>query len=321
MANTSSRALRLLSLLQTNRSWTGDELAERLDVSARTLRRDVDRLRELGYPVEAHRGVDGGYQLTPGVALPPLGVDDDEAVALALGLYAATQGSVAGVAESSVSALTKLAAVLPKRSRHRLDALRATALPAVPPGDSAGVDAGSLTTLAQACRECDRVEFGYTDAAGTGTERHVEPHRLVSLGQRWYLVAYDLTRHDWRSFRFDRITRTHRTGVRFRPRELPAADAVAFVRAGIEERFDVYQVEVVVHAPAEPVRSRIGQWARVTEVTDTTCRVTMSTDALDWPTMALGSLGADFEIISPVELVEYVREWAVRFNRATGPAE
>src|SRR5689334_19029463 len=199
MANTSARMLRLLSLLQTHRYWPGPELAERLEVSVRTLRRDVDRLRDLGYPVAAHRGVDGGYQLAPGAALPPLVVDDEEAVALAIGLRAAAQGAVAGIEESSVRALTKVVQVMPPRLRRRVDALRLATVPAVW-ATGPTVDSEVLTTVAQACRDEERLTFAYTARQGERTSRHVEPHRLVSLGRRWYLVAYDLARHDWRSF-------------------------------------------------------------------------------------------------------------------------
>lgn len=316
MASTSSRTLRLLSLLQNHRYWPGAELAERLEVSARTLRRDVDRLRELGYPVEANRGVDGGYQLAAGAALPPLVVDDDEAVALALGLHAAAQASVAGLAEASISALTKVVQVMPKRLRRRVDALRSMTVPAVGTADGAAVEAGQLTNLAQTCRDLERVGFAYTDAAGTHTDRLVEPHRLVSLGRRWYLVAYDLTRHDWRSFRLDRITESRGTGQRFRPRELPGQDAAEFVRAGIDGRFAGYAVEAVVHAAATQVRGSIGQWAEVAETDDGCCRVRMSTDNLDWPAMAFGSLGVDFDVVAPAEFVDHLRAWGERFSRA-----
>src|SRR5919199_2231532 len=176
MANTSSRMLRLLSLLQTHRYWAGAELADRLEVSVRTLRRDVDRLRELGYPVEAQRGVDGGYQLAAGAALPPLVLDDDEAVALALGLQAAAQNGVAGVAESSVSALTKVTQVMPPRLRRRVEALRAMTVATGWAGAGAGptVDAGALTTVAQACRDAVRLRFAYSAADGTRSYREVE---------------------------------------------------------------------------------------------------------------------------------------------------
>src|SRR4051812_41887703 len=224
MSNTSSRTLRLLSLLQNHRYWPGTELADRLGVSVRTLRRDIDRLRELGYPVEAQRGVDGGYQLAAGAVLPPLLVDDDEAVALAVGLQAATQGQIEGIAEAGVRVLAKLVQVMPGRLRRRVEALRAMTVPATW-GDSgeAGGDPGALTTIALACRDSERLRFSYTATGGQHTARHVEPHRLVWLGRRWYLVAYDLIRQDWRTFRVDRLTAPHPTGARFRTRELPAA--------------------------------------------------------------------------------------------------
>jgi predicted DNA-binding transcriptional regulator YafY len=316
MANTSSRTLRLLSLLQTHRYWSGPDLAQRLDVSARTLRRDVDRLRELGYPVRATRGVDGGYQLAAGAALPPLVVEDDEAVALAVGMQAVTQGAVAGIEEAAVRALTKVVQVMPPRLRRRVDALRAVTVPARwgPTGPAVGPEV--LIALAQACRDTERLEFAYTARGGEQTERHVEPHRLVPLAARWYLVAYDLTRQDWRSFRLDRLARPRGTGVRFRPRELPAADAAAFVRAGIDGAAAATTIEVLVRAPAAQVRDRIGRWATVQDLDGGRCRIRMATDSLDWPAMALGGLGAEFEVLSPPELAVLIAEWGARFSRA-----
>jgi predicted DNA-binding transcriptional regulator YafY len=317
MANTSSRTLRLLSLLQTHRYWPGAELADRLQVSVRTLRRDVDRLRELGYPVDAHRGVDGGYQLAPGATLPPLVVDDEEAVALAIGLRTAAQGAVAGIEEASIRALTKVVQVMPPRLRRRVDALRTATVPAVW-SNGPTVDSGTLTTVAQACRDEERLRFSYTAHRGERTERHVEPHRLVSLGRRWYLVAYDLTRHDWRSFRVDRLTDPDSTGERFRPRELPADDPVAFVRAGIVNVPTSYAVEAVVHAPAEQVRARIGQWSTVESIDEGTCRVRMTVESLEWSALALGVVGAEFEMVGSPELTDLIREWGTRFTRAAG---
>lgn len=316
MANTSSRTLRLLSLLQTHRHWMGAELAERLEVSLRTLRRDIDRLRDLGYPVEAQRGVAGGYQLSAGAALPPLAVDDDEAVAVAIGLRAAAQGAVAGIEESSIRALTKIVQVMPPRLRRRVEALNAVTVPAVWDSGST-VDAGDLTTVAQACRDEERMRFSYTGRSGVHSDRHVEPHRVVALGRRWYLVAYDLTQQDWRSFRLDRLTNPRSTGARFRPRKLPADDAAAFVRAGIDQLAGTHTVEALVHAPGANVRAALGQWATVEDVDDERCRLRMTTDSLDWPTLALGSVGAEFEVIGPPELVEHIREWSARFARAT----
>jgi predicted DNA-binding transcriptional regulator YafY len=321
MANTSSRALRLLSLLQARRHWSGGELAGRLGVSERTLRRDVDRLRELGYPVEAHRGVEGGYRLTAGAAMPPLLVDDEEAVALVVGLHAAAQGAVAGLAESSVRALAKLTPVLPARLRRRVEALRAMTIAAswATPGSS--VDPDVLTTIAQACQATERLRFTYTAADGAQTTRHVEPLRLVALGRRWYLVAYDLTRQDWRSFRLDRLAAPQPTEAPFHPRELPAPDAAAFVRAGIENQPAAYTVEALVHAPAEAVTAHIGRWAAIEAAGEHRCRLSMTTDSLEWPAMALGVIGAEFEVIAPPELATKLAEWSRRFHRALTTVE
>ncbi len=334
VSDTSARTLRLLSLLQSRRYWPGTELAGRLGVSPRTLRRDVGRLRELGYPIAAQRGVDGGYQLAAGTALPPLVVDDEEAVALAVGLQAAAHGAVEGIAESSVRALAKVIQVMPTRLRRQVEALGAMTVPASwgpagwgssgGPGASGpgtgrpGVDPGLLTTVALACRDGERLRFSYTAADGQQTSRHVEPHRLVSLGRRWYLVGYDLERHGWRSFRLDRLAAPRGTGARFRPRELPAADAAAFVRSGIRNLIAVYEIEVLVQAPAAVVRERIGQWVTVEEIDAGRCRIRTSGDSLDWPTMALGMVGADFQVISPPELADRIRDWGRRFSAAGG---
>lgn len=315
MANTSSRTLRLLSLLQTHRYWPGNELADRLGVSPRTLRRDIDRLRELGYPVEARRGIEGGYQLAAGAALPPLVLDDDEAVALTLGLRAAAQGAVAGIEESSVRALAKVARIMPPRLRRRVEALRAMTVPS-PWSSGPGIDAGVLTVIAQACRDEERLRFSYTAASGEQAARHVEPHRLVSLGRRWYLVAFDMTRQDWRSFRLDRLENPRSTAMRFRPRELPGGDAAAFVRSGIANLPTSRQVEVLLHASAAAVRSRVGQWATIEDVSDKDCRLRMRVDDLSWVALAVGSIGAEFEVIQPPELVDHIREWGARFTRA-----
>ncbi|MDN5854594.1 MAG: YafY family transcriptional regulator, partial [Actinomycetia bacterium] len=252
MSGSSARMLRLLSLLQTHRYWQGTELAGRLDVSQRTVRRDVDRLRDLGYPVDATRGAAGGYQLQAGASLPPLLLEDDEAVAITVGLRAAAGGVVSGVEDASVRALTKIVQVMPKRLRRRVDALQDYTVPAPLAGPT--IDAVTLSTLAQACRDSERLRFAYTRYDRVSAERLVEPHRLVSLGRRWYLVAWDLERHDWRSFRVDRLTEPRLQGVPFRPRELPAGDAAEFVKAGIASRPTKYDVRVVVHAPADVVQ-------------------------------------------------------------------
>lgn len=316
MANTSSRTLRLLSLLQTHRYWPGSELADRLEVSVRTLRRDIERLRELGYPVSATRGVDGGYQLAAGAALPPLVLDDEEAVAIAVGLQTAAQGGIAGIAETSVRALGKVAAVMPPKLRKRVEALGAVTQPAVLDGGPA-VDARILTRLAEACRAEERIEFGYTAADGAATDRLAEPLKLVPLGRRWYLVAYDLHRHDWRSFRLDRISAPSSTGVRFRPRELPTADAAAYVRAAVGQRAPGHRVEFHVAATVEHVHAAIGRYARIEEAPDGAV-VRMEVDSLDWPAMAIAVLDAEVTVVEPAELVGHVSRWAGNLSRVRG---
>jgi predicted DNA-binding transcriptional regulator YafY len=322
MADTGNRTLRLLSLMQNRRHWSGTDLADRLGVSLRTVRRDIERLRDLGYPVEAHPGVDGGYGLAPGASLPPLVLDDDEAVALVVGLQAAAQTAVTGMAEASVRALTKVVQVLPVRLRRRADALRAVTVSAAWRGDG-NVDPHALTAVAQACRDTERLEFAYTAANGDRTQRLVEPFRLVALGRRWYLVAYDFDRGDWRNFRLDRLSTARGTGARFAPRTLPADDAAAFVRAGIADAPAPFAVEVLVAAPGMRVRERIGRWAVVEETGEETCRILMKADDLTWPAMALGTVGAEFTVVSPPELRDLLRDWGSRFGRAaagTAPA-
>ncbi|BBH66398.1 DeoR family transcriptional regulator [Actinoplanes sp. OR16] len=316
MANTSARMLRLLSLLQTHRYWPGSELADRLEVSPRTLRRDVDRLRELGYPVDASRGVAGGYQLQAGAAMPPLLLDDEEAVAIAVGLRSAAAGAVAGFEETSVRALAKVIQLLPPRLRRRIDALQAVTAPGVFGGGPV-LDAITLTTIAMACRGEERLRFDYNPRDGEAMRRHVEPHRLVSLGRRWYLVAWDLDRGDWRSFRVDRMAAPALTGARFRPRDLPGGDPVAWLRSRMASIPNRYDVSVLISAPSTQVRAFIGQWGNIEELSETTCRLRMSVDDLGWPTMALGVMGAPFAIESPEELRDHVRATAETLRRAS----
>lgn len=316
MANTSSRTLRLLSLLQSQRYWPGPELAGRLEVSARTLRRDIDRLRQLGYPVRAARGVDGGYQLTAGASLPPLAVDDEEAVALAVGLQAATASSVAGMAEPSLRALAKVVQVMPPRLRRQVDALREMTVTASWGPGAIGPDPSVLLTAAQACRAGEGLALDYTAADGAQTQRRVEPHRLVSLGKRWYLVAYDLDRQAWRNFRLDRINTVAPDGRRFRQRDLPAEDAAAFVRQSLSAAPRNYEVRAVLHCPAATARDRLGRWANLQELPGERCLLSMSTESLQWAAMALGSAGAEVTDVGPPQLVAVLRDWSDRFARA-----
>ncbi len=309
--------LRLLSLLQTHRYWPGGELAERLEVSPRTLRRDVDRLRELGYPVDAARGVAGGYQLRAGTAVPPLLLDDDEAVAIAVGLRSAAAGGVAGFEETSVRALAKVIQLLPPRLRRRVDALRAVTAPGLL-GAGPVLDPAVLTTIALACRGEERLHFDYAPRPPADpAARHVEPHRLVSLGRRWYLIAWDLDRGDWRSFRVDRLTAPRPTGARFRPRELPGGDPAAWLRDRLNDVRSRYDVAVLLAADAGRVRSFVGQWGRVEELDAGRCRLRMGVDDLGWPVMVLGALGAPFTVESPSELVDRAREAGETLLRGT----
>ncbi|GAB2587849.1 helix-turn-helix transcriptional regulator [Microlunatus antarcticus] len=324
MANTSSRTLRLLSLLQTRRWWPGPLLAERLDVSPRTLRRDVDRLRELGYPVDAAPGVEGGYALAAGTALPPLVVDDEEAMALAVAIQSQLVAGTGG--EAAVRAFTKVVQVMPRRLRLRLDAVQAATTPARW-GDepTEHLDHEVLAVLALACRDGERVRFSYATVSRGSSFRRLEPLRLVPLGRRWYLVGYDLDRADWRTFRIDRISAAEGTGVPFAPRTPPFDDVAAFVLAGVQgaeaRGAGTHEVEAVVEAPAAAVTARIGGWARVEERTDQTCTFRMETDDLGRALIALAMIGAPFTVVRPPELATRVRAWADRFTAAARNSE
>lgn len=322
MANTSSRTLRLLSLLQARRYWPGPTLADRLEVSVRTLRRDIDRLRELGYPVEAARGVDGGYQLAAGAALPPLVIDDDEAVALAAAIQTQvdTPGAADAADDAAVRALTKIVQVMPARLRRRVEAVRGATTRASWGSVSAAspLDSDVLLTLAQGCRDSERVRFGHRRIDGTESSRHVEPYRLVALGRRWYLVAYDLDRGDWRTFRVDRISDARQTGSRFGARRLPFDDVADYVRTAVSTagRSSELRAEMIIHAPAEQLRDRFGRWAEITEVDAGSCRLIMTSDSLDWPLFAAATAGAPVTFVSPPELARAAREWSDRLGSA-----
>jgi predicted DNA-binding transcriptional regulator YafY len=314
--NTSARMLRLLSLLQAHRYWPGGELAERLDVSPRTLRRDVDRLRELGYVVDAARGVAGGYQLRAGGRLPPLLLEDEEAVAVAVSLQASAAGGTPGLEETSVQAMSKVIALMPPRLRRQMDAL-GSQTERLPFSGGPALDPALLSTLAQACRDSEPLHFTYTARDAEPTERWVEPHRMVSMGRRWYLVAYDRDRQDWRSFRVDRISEPRTTGHTFRPRELPAADALSFVQAGIRRMPQRYAVRVVFDADPETLAARLGGWAQVSGEPGRAV-LEMNVDSLDWPLFVLATTDAPFAVESPPELLDALRRTAARFTRSGG---
>src|SRR5580765_3874057 len=231
MLETSARLLRLLSLFQRRKYWSGTDLADRLAVTSRTLRRDVDKLRTLGYPIHSTSGVEGGYQLGAGSTMPPLLLDDEEAVAVALGLQCAATGAIEAVEEASVHALAKIEQILPPRLGRRVAALKAMIV--TMPGTQSAVSARALSTIAAACRDQETLRFRYRDYAGAASSRSVEPHRLVNTGRRWYLVAWDADRKDWRTFRVDRIQPRVINGLPFTPREPPARDLAAYVARGV----------------------------------------------------------------------------------------
>ncbi|MEU1793168.1 helix-turn-helix transcriptional regulator [Streptomyces californicus] len=350
MTDTPARLLKLLSLLQTPREWPGGELADRLDVSPRTIRRDIDRLRDLGYPVEASRGSVGGYRLVAGAAMPPLLLDDEEAVAIAVGLRAGAGHAIEGVDEASVRALAKLEQVLPSRLRHRVSALQ-NATVALTRGDGSTIDPRTLTTLASAVTGRERLRFAYLSGDGTPSKRLVEPCRLVSAGQRWYLVAYDLGREDWRTFRVDRVGEPYATGARFAPRPLPVegppdapaagpdgardgsgggsgkahgsggGDAAVFFARSMRRMQPELRLDVRFSAPAEFVAARLPAHLGAPEPDgEGGCRLRSScTDSLEWVALRLALVDCEFSAQGPPQLVEYLADLGSRLTRAARP--
>ncbi|MGW4794532.1 helix-turn-helix transcriptional regulator [Nonomuraea sp. NPDC004297] len=315
MLETSARLLRLLSLLQDRRDWTGTELAARLGVTTRTIRNDIGRLRELGYPVDARQGVAGGYRLGTGRALPPLLLDDEEAVAVAVGLRTAANGSVTGIEETSVRALAKLQQVLPARLRHQVSALQSSALPM--PSRGPQVDPDVLTLIASACRDHERLRFDYRAHSGATGRRSVEPYRLVNDRRRWYLVAWDLDRDAWRTFRADRIEPRPPTGPRFTPRALPPDQQLAAqVARGVGEATWRYRARVIVHAPAAHVRARLPIPVEVEPLGEDRCAFEPGSDHPELLALHLGLLDADFTIVDAPELVDALDNLTKRYQRA-----
>ncbi|MBT2389473.1 MULTISPECIES: YafY family protein [Streptomyces] len=317
MLETSARLLRLLSLLQAHREWSGSDLADRLGVTPRTVRRDVDRLRELGYPVNASPGTGGGYQLGAGAELPPLLLDDEEAVAVAVGLRTAAGHGIEGIGETSVRALAKLEQVLPSRLRRRVGALNAFTVPMLRGPQSSTVDTSVLTELANACRDSERLRFEYRDHGGSATRRTVEPHRLVCTERRWYLVAWDLDRGDWRTFRADRITPQPPHGPRFAPRTPPAKDLAAYVSKGVSTHAYAAQAVIRLHTSAELAAEFVGPSDGVLEAVDEkTCLLRTGAASLDVLVIHVMLMGVDFEVVEPQELTEHMRTVRDRLSRA-----
>jgi len=315
---TSARLLRLLSLLQTTRDWTGSELAARLEVSARTIRNDIDRLRGLGYPVHATRGSVGGYRLEAGTSMPPLLLEDDEAVAVALGLRTATNGAVTGLEETSLRALAKLEQVLPPRLRRQVSTLEGVTQSVPRRRSGQSVDPAVLTELARLARTHFTLRFDYSDRRQETSQRRAEPHRIVNAGARWYLVAWDLDRADWRTFRVDRIQPGMSAGARFTPRALTDAEVEALVSRGIPPEARRHQARVTVRVPAGQLAERFGPWiGRIEPLDEDSCVLTTGADRIEDFAAWLAFLGADFQVSEPPELVAQLRVLAQRYAGAT----
>ncbi len=315
MLQTSARLLRLLSLFQAQRYWSGADLSQRLEVTGRTLRRDVDRLRSLGYPVHSTSGTAGGYQLGAGATIPPLLLDDEEAVAVALGLRTSASGSVSGIEEASVRALLKLEQVLPPRLRHRVAALHSYIVPLGTRGPT--VDAQLLSVIAAACRDHEGIRFSYHNRSGAPSIRVVEPHRLVHTGYRWYLAAWDIGRKDWRTFRIDRIEGKLKTSTRFRPRTPPEGDFATFVSKSLAQAPYPYRARVTLRAPLATIAQRIPPSVGVLEAVDEySCVLDTGSHSLEGITIHLSLLGVDFQVHEPPELIDYIGRLADRLLQA-----
>ena len=304
---TTERVLRMLALLPRRPSWTAAELAVELGVTQRSVRRDAERLRSLGYPVRATSGVGGGYQLGAGARMPPLLLDDEEAIATAVSLRLASGGTVSGAAEAALRALAKLDQVMPPRLREQVRAVHAATDTLVP--DGVAIDADVLVTFARACRDLLRVRFHYPTRGGGEGERTVEPVRMVTTGRRWYLMAFDVDRDDWRTFRLDRMRDVHATTWRFRAREHP--DPVEHVQRSVTTIPYRWLVRVRLHAPARTVRGLVPPTIGLVHDEGTHCVLEVGGDDLDWIAAHVARLGLPAEVLEPPEL----REAATRLAR------
>ncbi|WP_020578762.1 helix-turn-helix transcriptional regulator [Actinopolymorpha alba] len=318
MLETSGRLLRLLSLLQTPRDWTGADLAQRLEVDVRTVRRDIQKLRDLGYPVHATPGA-AGYRLGAGTKLPPLLLDDEEAVAVAIGLRTAASGTVTGIEETSLRALAKLEQVLPSRVRHRVNLLHSVTVTVAAAGPT--VDPDVLTIVAAACREHQRLRFDYQSHDGASSVRDTEPHRLVHTGRRWYLIGWDTDRSDWRTYRVDRIRPRIPAGPRFTPRQAPDVNLADYLTRGVSTAPYRYQARITLHAPAETAAERIPPTVGVIEAVDPhTCLLHTGSNSLDELAIYVALFGFRFQIHGPPELIAHIRDLTARLTDATADA-
>ena len=315
MLETSARLLRLLAILQSRRYWTGVELAARLEVTARTLRRDVARLRELGYTVDSCSGAAGGYQLGRGASFPPLLLDDDEAMAVGIALRTVLTSGVSGVETAGLKALAKFETVLPERLRRRLNALQSSVSPLL--GWRPAVDAAAISTIASACHDREGLRFTYRNHDGAVQARRVEPHQLVHTGSRWYLVAWDLAREDWRTFRVDRIEPPLSPAARFPPRRAPEGGFAAYVSRSVAYLTYGHRARVILHAPLEAMAEKIPPTAGVLErAGDGRCLLSTGTHSLEVLCLFLGMTGVDFDVVEPPELIQHLRAVRSRFTRA-----
>jgi predicted DNA-binding transcriptional regulator YafY len=319
MLQSSARLLRLLALFQSRATWTGPDLTSRLEITDRTLRRDVDRLRTLGYPVHSTSGPAGGYMLGAGASLPPLMLENDEGLAIAIALHGAGS-DVSGVAEAGQRALAKLDKVLPTRIRKRLDALRASIVRAPDTDGGPKIDMGIVDRLAAACSEHRTVRLRYDDRGGKTTRREVEPHRLVLVGRRWYLAAWDRGKGDWRTFRVDRIAPAVEDGGSFVPRAAPDDDVAGYVSRSVALGPATYQVRVLFLAPLAVAREKIPpRYGTLTAVGARRCRLTTGTPSLEGTIFWLGMSGLPFVVEGPPELAHQVGAIAARLARACTP--
>ena len=318
MWETPARLLRLLALLQTRRDWSGAELAERLEITPRTVRRDIERLRALGYPVLARAGT-AGYRLSAGADVPPLLLDDDEAVAIAMGLRTAAGGSITGIEETSVRALAKLEQLLPSRLRHRINALQTVTVPMAHTGPAA--DPNTLTAIAVACRDSLCLRFDYRTHDGTSAIRTTEPHRLVHAGRRWYLLGWDVDRQDWRTYRVDRLQPRTPTGPRFTPRTPPEPDLSGYTSRAISTSAYRYQARFTLHVDAGTAAERISPTTGALEPIDEhSCTLRTGSHSLDELAIYVTTMGFDFQVHEPAELVDHIRTLAARLAAATQTA-
>ena len=285
------------------------------------MRNDIERLRSLGYPVDATPGVAGGYRLGTGAALPPLLLDDDEAVAVAIGLRTAAGSTIEGIEETSVRALAKVERLLPSRLRHRISTLAAAVVSLPPTGPA--VPADTLTVIAAACRDHERLRFDYRGHAGSSSSRVVEPHRLVHSAKRWYLLGWDVDREDWRTFRVDRLRLRTPNGPRFTPRELSEAEVSSRVAQGLATATWHYRARVTVHAPAAVIATRLPAAITIEPLDAERCVIHVGSDNPAMLALYLGMLDADFTVdpVSAPELAEHLRTVAARYLRAAGPAQ